>query len=179
MPGGNKGDGDSGGGKGGGLGDGGGGEGCGLGGGGDGDGGGGVGGGDEGGGEGGEGGSEGGGLGGKMGCFTATDRALLLRLRPVDTAERTSSIDKLPLSRASASSAPPCMVTESCTWTLHRVLLLTLTLLALSCGISATFAVRLLSSERLNVAEVPPAPPQPVFSLDNARRRLVTNSQVV
>ena len=118
-----------------------------------------------------------------MGCFTATDRALLsLRLRPADTATRTSSVDKLPLSRASASSAPPCLVTESCTLTLHRVLLLTLTLLALSCGISAISAVRLPSlSERVNVApgEFPPASqPVNVLPLCNARRRLVTSSQL-
>ena len=119
-----------------------------------------------------------------MGCFTATDMALLpFRLRPADTATRTPSVDKLPLSRASASSAPPCLVTESCTLTLHRVLLLTLTLLALSCGISATSAVSLPSlSERVNVApsEFPLAPqPANVFPLSNARRRLVTSSQVV
>ena len=141
-------------------------------------------GGDDGGSEGGEGGSEGGGLGGKMGCFTTTDRALSsLRLRPAATATRNFSVDKLPSSRASASSMPPCLVTESCTLTLQRVLLLTLTLLAVSCGISATSAVTLPSlSERVNDATSrPPPAPQPVnvLPLSSARRRLVTISQVV
>ena len=66
-----------------------------------------------GGGEGGEGGGDGGGIGGKMGFCTSTVRALSSRLRPVDTVERTCSVDKLPSSSTLASSAPPSLVTES------------------------------------------------------------------
>ena len=169
MPGGRKGDGDSGSGEGGGIG-----------GGSDGDGGGGVdgggdgvgdGGGGFGGGEGGEGGNKGGGIGGKMGCCTSTDRALSSRLRPADTDDRTCSVDKLPCSRAFASSAPPSLVTDSSTLTLLRVLLVTFTPLPSSCGMSVISAVVLPSlSERENVATVPP--------LCSARRRLETSVQL-
>ena len=141
------------------------------GGGGDGEGGGGEGGGGSGGDGGGDGGSEGGGIGGKMGCCTSTDRALSSRLRPADTDDRTCSVDKLPCSRAFASSAPPSLVTDSSTLTLLRVLLVTFTPLPSSCGMSVISAVVLPSlSERENVATVPP--------LCSARRRLETSVQL-
>ena len=167
MPGGSKGDGDSGGDEGGGLGGGGDGDGGGgVGGGGDGEGGGGEGGSGEGGSEGGEGGSEGGGIGGKIELLS-TDRALSSRLRPADTPKRTFSVDKLPPSRTFASSAPPCLVSESFTLTLRRVLLPTLTPSASSFGTSATSTVSPSLSERVNV----------VLPLCNARRRLVEGTQ--
>jgi hypothetical protein len=119
-----------------------------------------------------------------MGCCTSTDKVLLsARLRPADTASITSSFDKLPLSRELASSTPPCWVSESFMSTLHRVVLLTLTLLASSCGISATSSVRLPSlKERVNTAapEPPPAPQAAdVLPLSSERRRLVASSQVL
>ena len=170
IPGGSKGDGDSGSGEGGGLGggsDGDGGGGLDGGGNGDGDGGGGF-----GGGEGGEGGNNGGGIGGKIGCCTSTEKAVSSRLRPADTVERTCSVDRLPSSRAFASSAPPSLVTDSSTLTLFRVLLVTFTPLASSCGTSVISAVVLPSlSERENVATVPPP-------LCSARRRLETSVQL-
>ena len=132
---------------------------------------GGSGGGGDGDGGGGLGGADGGGIGGKMGCCTSTDRALSSRLRPADTDERTCSVDKLPCSRAFASSAPPSLVTDSSTLTLLRVLLVTFTPLPSSCGMSVISAVVLPSlSERENVATVPP--------LCSARRRLETSVQL-
>lgn len=78
------------------------------------------GGGSDGGGEGDGGGSEGGvegdgggGFGGKMGCCTSTNRVSSLMPRPLDTAEMTLPVDKLPLRRAFASSEPPCAVNEA------------------------------------------------------------------
>ena len=132
----------------------------------DGEGGGGEGGSGEGGSEGGEGGSEGGGIGGKIELLS-TDRALSSRLRPADTPKRTFSVDKLPPSRTFASSAPPCLVSESFTLTLRRVLLPTLTPSASSFGTSATSTVSPSLSERVNV----------VLPLCNARRRLVEGRQ--
>ena len=121
---------------------------------------------------GGEGGGEGGGIGGKMSCCTSTDRVPSSRPRLSDTAEVTISVDKLPSRNAFASSAPPCLVTESSALTLRKVLLVTFTPLASSCGISVMLPVMLPSlSERENVTV-------PVLPLSSARRPLETGEAV-
>ena len=139
-----------------------------------GDGGGGEGGSDGGGGEGGsdgsdgDGGSEGGdggggskggedgGIGGKMGC-TSTKKVFWSRPSLADTAEVTLPFDKLAARRAPASATPPCKGIESSALTLRKVLWVTFTPLASSCGISVMLpSLR----ERENVT-------LPVFSLSS------------
>ena len=117
-----------------------------------------------GGGEGGIGGSEGGGIGGKMGWDTSTDKASVGRLRSVETAARTSSADRLPLTKVFASSTPPTAVTESTSATPWKATPVTDTPAPSRSGISA---VRLpLVSERASTAV--PVPPESC----NARRSL-------
>ena len=117
-----------------------------------------------GGGEGGIGGSEGGGIGGKMGWDTSTDKASVGRLRSVETAARTSSADRLPLTKVFASSTPPTAVTESTSATPWKATPVTDTPAPSRSGISA---VKLpLVSERASTAV--PVPPESC----NARRSL-------
>ena len=117
-----------------------------------------------GGGEGGIGGSEGGGIGGKMGWDTSTDKAPVGRLRSVETAARTSSADRLPLTKVCASFTPPTVVTESTSATPRKATPVIATPAPTRSGISA---VRLpLVSERASTAV--PVPPESC----NARRSL-------
>ena len=104
-----------------------------------------------------------------MGFSNATNKASSLRPRSADTVEVTFSGDKLPSESALASSTPPCVVTESTALVLKKVLFVTFTPLALSCGISVISA-ELLLSERRNVTV--PVP------LSSARRRLETSVAV-
>ena len=117
-----------------------------------------------GGGEGGIGGSEGGGIGGKMGWDTSTDKAPVGRLRSVETVARTSSADRLPLTKVCASFTPPTVVTESTSATPRKATPVIATPAPTRSGISA---VRLpLVSERASTAV--PVPPESC----NARRSL-------
>eukprot|EP00964_Phaeocystis_antarctica_P050331 scaffold29212_cov48-Phaeocystis_antarctica.AAC.1 len=105
-----------------------------------------------------------------MGCSNSTNKASSLRPRSADTVEVTFSGDKLPSESVFASSTPPCRVTESTALVLKKVLLVTFTPLASSCGISVISAELLLSERRnLTVSVLP---------LSSARRRLETSVAV-
>ena len=99
-----------------------------------------------------------------MGLVTSTDKASEGRLRSVETAACTCSVDRLPLTKVLASSTPPAAVTERTTATPWKATPVTATPASSRSGISA---VRLpLVSERASTAL--PVPPDSC----NARRSL-------
>ena len=111
-----------------------------------------------------------------MGFCTSTDRVPLSRLRLVETVEITCSVDKLPSSRALASSSPPCLVTESTTPMPFKLMLTTSTPRLTNCGISAISSARLppLSGRESTAVRVL----SPSSARRSARRRLVTSVQL-
>ena len=101
-------------------------------------------------------GGEDGGIGGKMGC-TSTKKVSWSRPSLADKAEVTLPFDKLAARRAPASATPPCKGIDSSALALLKVLWVTFTPLASSCGISVMLpSLR----ERENVTV-------PVFSLSS------------
>ena len=76
-------------------------------------------------------------MGGNTGRATSTSRTSSSRLRSAATVAATLAAARLPFSRASASAAPPCLVTDSCTSTPPKLVFVTVTPVLLSWGISA------------------------------------------